>query len=158
LLFAKAGIDPGEIARQRSPIDRNNRVRRWLHRRGSTRKSSASIVALTGKFLAVTDQRQGARVVGKCRGRILLNLRDSFVKASLVVELGRSREGKALLLGIRGSFRQNFGGFIESTLQLEGRCFRTERGRVPGCQFQRAINDRPCFIEATDALECFSKG
>ncbi len=46
LLFAKAGINPGEIARQVSRIDNNNGVRRWLHRRGSTRKSSASFVVL----------------------------------------------------------------------------------------------------------------
>src|SRR6516164_9175067 len=107
LLFAKASINPREMARQVSRIDDNNGVRCWLHRRGGARKGSARLIAMTGKFLAVAQERQGARIVGQCRGRILANLTDRFVKASPVDELIGSRESNNLVLGIRRSFRQN---------------------------------------------------
>src|SRR5215831_2923276 len=116
LLFAKAGINPCEIARQVPRIDDNNGVRRWLHRRGCARKGSTRLIAMTGKFLAVTKQRQGTGIVRKCCGRVLVNLTDRFVKASLVEELIGSRESNELVLGIRRSFRQNLGGFVEASL------------------------------------------
>src|SRR4030095_13297154 len=96
LLFAKAGINPREIARQVSRIDDNNGLRLWLHRRGCARKGSTRLVAITGKFLAITKQRQGTRIVRKSCGRVLLNLGDCFVEAPLVDELVHSREGNEL--------------------------------------------------------------
>src|SRR6516225_8347794 len=146
LLFAKAGINPREMARQVSRIDDKNGVRRWLHRRCCARKGSARLLAMTGKFLAVAQERQGARIVGQCRGRVLLNLGDCFVKASLVDELIGSRESNYLVLGIRRSLRQSLGGFVESTLCLKAQCLPPECGLVPGCQLQGAINDRPRFV------------
>jgi hypothetical protein len=90
-------------------------------------------------------------------GRVLLNLNDRCVEAPLIVELGRSREGKGLVLGIRRSFRQNLGGFVESTLRLEGQCLQPECGLVPGCHLQGAIKDRPRFVITTDTLECIGQ-
>ena len=113
---------------------------------------------MTGKFLAVTEQRHDTRIVGKCRRRVLLNLNDRCVEAPLIVELGRSRESKDLVLGIRRSFRQNRSGFVESTLSLEGQCFQPECGLVPGCHLQGAIKDRPRFVITTDTLECVGQG
>src|SRR4029453_916032 len=118
LLFTKAGINPREIARQVSRIDDNSRVRRWLHRCSSARKGSTRLVVETGKFLTITEVRHDAGIVGTFRGRLLLNLNDLFVEAPLVVELARSREGDGLVLGIRRSFRQNLGSFVESTFRL----------------------------------------
>src|SRR6476660_390287 len=105
VFFAKARISPGEVAWQLSRIDRDNRVGRWFHGRDRARESIASFVVFSSEPLAVSDERRGARIVGKRRGGVLLNLNDRFVEASLVVELVRSREGKGLVLGIRGGFR-----------------------------------------------------
>ena len=88
---------------------------------------------MTGKFLAVTEQRHDARIVSKCRRRLLLNLNDRCRRsASRCRAASRSRESKDLVLGIRRSFRQNLGGFVESTLRLEGQCLLPECGLVPG--------------------------
>src|SRR4026209_345616 len=139
LLFTKAGINPREIARQVSRIDENNGVRRWLHRLGCAHKGGTRLIVMTGKFLAVTEQRHGAGIVGECRGRVLLNLTDRFVKASFVVELYGSRESKSLVLRIRGSFRQCLSGFLEPTLRLEAKCLPCECGLVPGRHLEDAI-------------------
>ena len=92
-----------------------------------------------------------ARIVRNCRGRVLLNLSDRFVEAPLVVELDGSRHGKALVLRIRGSFRQNLRGFLEPALRLEARCLRRKCGLVPGRHLKDAIKDRPRLVETTDS-------
>src|SRR5207247_9830455 len=117
----------------------------------------ASGVVLTGKFLAVPNERHGAWIVSKGHGRVLLNLNDRGVEAPLAIELQGSRDGKGLVLGIRGSFRQNFGGFIEPALSLEAQCFPRERALVSGRHLKGTIKDRPCLVETMDALDCIAK-
>src|SRR5262249_16258899 len=153
LFFAKAGINLGETDRQQSRIDSTNRVRRWLYRRNNRWESGTSVVIFTGYFLAVTEQRHGARIVCNRRRRVLLNLGDRFIKASLVAELQGSRHGKNFVLGIRRSFRQNLGRFLKPTLSMQAKCFRRERGVVPGRHLKDAIKNRLRLITTTDTLE-----
>src|SRR6266567_1580394 len=153
LLFAKEGIDQGEIARQLSRIDWDNRVGRWFHGRDRARKGSAGLVVLTGKFLAPTDQHQCAGIVRKCWVHVLLNVSDCFVEMSLVVKLARSREAKGIVLGIRRSFSKDLSGFVEPALRLEAESLSRECGLIPGRHLKDAINYPPRFVVTTDTLE-----
>src|SRR5262249_25527264 len=135
VLFAKAAIAPGEINWQLPRIDTHNRVRRGLYRSRRAREAGPSFVVFAGKLLALTEQRDRAGIVLKFCGYLLLNVSHRFIKASLVIQLYRSRKNKGLVLGIRGSFRQNLCGLVESTLRLKIYYFRCERGLVPGRDF-----------------------
>src|SRR6478672_4613661 len=63
VFFAKAGVRPGEEARQLSRIDRDNRVGRWFHGRDRARESIVGFVGFPGKLLAETEQRQRSGIV-----------------------------------------------------------------------------------------------
>src|SRR4029079_1000144 len=117
-----------------------------------------SVVLLAGKLLAKAEQRQGAGIVRNCRGRVLLNLSDRFIETSLVVELQGSRNCKALVLGIPGTFRQNLRGFVELTLRLQAPCFCRECAIIPGRDLQGAIKDLQRLVVTTDTLECIGEG
>src|SRR5215472_15122232 len=135
VLFAKAAIAPGEINWQLPRIDSHNRVRRRFYRSRRAREGGPCFVVLAGKLLALTEQRYSAGIVRKLCGYLLLNVSNRFIKASLVIELYCCRKNKGLVLGIRGSFRQNLCGLVESTLRLKIYYFRCKRGLVPGRDF-----------------------
>ncbi len=109
---------------------------------------------MTGKFLAVTEQRHDARIVGKCRRHVLLNLSDRCVEAPLVVELAMAR------VMVRTSSCEFAGAFARiSAASLSRPCawklnaFSRECGLVPGRHLEGAIKDRPRLVKTTDGLE-----
>src|SRR6266446_2841452 len=98
VFFTKTRISPGEVTWQLSRIDRDNRVGRWFHGRDRARESIASFVVFSREPLAVSDQRHSSRIVRNGRWRVVLNVNNRIVEASLVKELQGPRNGDALVL------------------------------------------------------------
>src|SRR5207248_4069520 len=98
VFFAKARISPGEVAWQLSRIDRDNRVGRWFHGRNCAHESTASFVVFSSELLAVSEQRHSAWIIRNGRWRVVLDVNNRILEASLVVELQCPCDGDALVL------------------------------------------------------------
>ena len=83
----------------------------------------------------------------------MLNINNRGVELPLIVKLKRSQDANALVLRIRGNFRQNFSGFLEPALSLEHPRLRREHGLVPGRNLEDAIKDRLRLIKTAHARE-----
>src|SRR5205823_12918794 len=118
----------------------------------------SSVVSIPGKHLAETEERDRSRIVRHGRQYVMLNINNRVVEPPLIVKLNKPLDGDGLVLRVRGSFRQNFSGFLEPPLSLENRRLPREHGLVAGRNFENTIKDRLCLIKTAHTREVIGNG
>ena len=84
----------------------------------------------------------------------MLNISNRGVEAASHRKVESLQDANGFVLRVRGSFRQNFSGFLEPALSLENPRLRRERGLVPGRNLEDAIKDRLRLVKTAHGLEC----